>query len=343
MKKVLTFLFCLSTFCLFGQKLKTLTGTVVDEKGERIVYAVIIVYKDGVPIAGETSDFEGEYRIRNIASGTYNIECSMLGYEKSGRHHVKVTSDIVKSDFILYEAPMLFEECVITGYKNNTVTHDCSSGCDLRFDHDELILNGHTEDGKNVLDIKIKERFTPDFYYLETSKDNKTWSFLAKFDPICGHRNPYADGGTHNDACSQMHYIDESAHSGDSVYYQLHGIKRSQNAEDDFEFHGFLIDVNHSAWAHTTLPTPKTPTFNIESVRTEAAGNLLKVNIKATKNLPVQFRLTDMLGRVWAEQSVNLITGEQTFEQSIDQLIAGIYCVSIIQGQRIQTVKFVKL
>ena len=58
----------------------SLTGKVSDkDTGEEMIAANIVVSKNGVFIRGETTDIDGNYKIR-VDPGTYDMEISYTGY-----------------------------------------------------------------------------------------------------------------------------------------------------------------------------------------------------------------------------------------------------------------------
>ncbi|GDX47361.1 hypothetical protein LBMAG25_01790 [Bacteroidota bacterium] len=74
---LLSFLFCNAN--LYAQK-SALSGTVTDAKDKQALIGVTVVIK-GTSI-GAVTDIDGKYKLDQIAAGTYNIECSYMGYEK---------------------------------------------------------------------------------------------------------------------------------------------------------------------------------------------------------------------------------------------------------------------
>lgn len=74
---LLSFLFCNAN--LYAQK-SALSGTVTDAKDKQALIGVTVVIK-GTSI-GAVTDIDGKYKLDQIAPGTYNIECSYMGYEK---------------------------------------------------------------------------------------------------------------------------------------------------------------------------------------------------------------------------------------------------------------------
>ena len=70
-----------------------LSGKITDDKGEPLYNANIVVKKNGVFISGAATDFDGFYNIKPLAPGNYDVEISSLGFAKSVRTGVVVSSD----------------------------------------------------------------------------------------------------------------------------------------------------------------------------------------------------------------------------------------------------------
>ncbi len=68
----------------------TLKGKVIDNNSrEPIPFATIML--QGTTL-GATSDFEGNYLLENIPSGSYNVDVSVIGYEKQAIYDLIITS-----------------------------------------------------------------------------------------------------------------------------------------------------------------------------------------------------------------------------------------------------------
>ena len=71
----------------------TLKGVIKDSKsGETIPFANVIVELGGIQIGTGQSNFNGEYQIKPINPGSYNVKCSYVGYKP-----VKITGVIISS------------------------------------------------------------------------------------------------------------------------------------------------------------------------------------------------------------------------------------------------------
>ncbi len=66
----------------FGQSnFGTLTGKVFDAKsGEPLIGANVVVLLDGIQKGGASTDINGNYTIKPIPPGTYNIRATYIGY-----------------------------------------------------------------------------------------------------------------------------------------------------------------------------------------------------------------------------------------------------------------------
>jgi len=85
---ILSILFLLAAQLTWAQTAQ-LQGKVVDEKGEGLIGATVLV--DGTT-QGAKTDLQGQFAIRNIADGTYSLTFSYVSYEKK-----TITDIIVKN------------------------------------------------------------------------------------------------------------------------------------------------------------------------------------------------------------------------------------------------------
>jgi hypothetical protein len=105
----------------------TLTGKVVDEKGEPLPFATISVIKNGIPKTGGQSDFDGAFRINNIDPGKYDVECSMVGKTSQKVSGVQLTSGIIPLNFKMVENGAVLGPVTVTAYKVPLIKTDQTS------------------------------------------------------------------------------------------------------------------------------------------------------------------------------------------------------------------------
>ncbi len=95
MKQAIISIFFLFVANILWAQAPSLQGKVVDEKGEGLIGATVIL--DGTS-QGAKTDLQGQFALRNIADGTYSLTFSYVSYEK------KTVTDIVikngKADFL---------------------------------------------------------------------------------------------------------------------------------------------------------------------------------------------------------------------------------------------------
>ncbi len=87
-------------------------GKVVNEKGEGIPFANVVVYKDGVLETGAQTDFDGKYAIPALQPGTYDVEASYIGL-KQRITGITVSQGIVFMKDIILSESRLLDEVVI--------------------------------------------------------------------------------------------------------------------------------------------------------------------------------------------------------------------------------------
>ena len=67
---------------VFSQASGTLRGVIRDKTTkEPIPFANVVIEMNGVQAGGATSDFDGNYTIKPINPGRYDVRCSYVGYQ----------------------------------------------------------------------------------------------------------------------------------------------------------------------------------------------------------------------------------------------------------------------
>lgn len=101
-------------------------GKVVNEKGEGIPFANVVVYRSGILQTGATTDFDGKYSVSALEPGTYDVEASYVGLKKrltgiTVSLGIVFLPDIVLSEQVLetvvvkYQAPLVDKGNTSTG------------------------------------------------------------------------------------------------------------------------------------------------------------------------------------------------------------------------------------
>jgi hypothetical protein len=84
MKKVslLISILCVTAIAGFSQQ-SSLEGTLIDkESGEPLLFANVILYQNGVFVAGMQTDFDGNFELTNLVPGVYDLELQYVGYRE---------------------------------------------------------------------------------------------------------------------------------------------------------------------------------------------------------------------------------------------------------------------
>ena len=98
-RKIGLVLFCLVfSICAFAQT-GTLKGVLTDAiSGEPVPFANVVAFKNGSQVAGTTTDFDGNYTIKPLDPGNYDLKSTFVGYQT-----VEVTGIIVSANKITYQ------------------------------------------------------------------------------------------------------------------------------------------------------------------------------------------------------------------------------------------------
>lgn len=115
-KRIKLFLFLfLSTFIISGSIIHaqgTIKGQVLDKKGEALIG--VNVYLAGTSL-GDATNIEGNYTIKLVPKGTYNLQVSMVGYKKAEFEIVITGDETVMQNVELVEDILNFESVIVTG------------------------------------------------------------------------------------------------------------------------------------------------------------------------------------------------------------------------------------
>ena len=115
----------------------TIKGTVIDPKTkEPVPFANVVAKQDGKQIRGTQTDFDGNFTIKPLNVGKYDIEASCVGYNKYVREDLEVRpSGVTVCNIELTTASKTLEEVVIKENKNPIIEiGDASSTQNLSSD-----------------------------------------------------------------------------------------------------------------------------------------------------------------------------------------------------------------
>lgn len=123
MARTLRYFFTLLFISIAGQVVaqsgSAITGTVLDEKKEPIIGAVVRVFEGGLQKGGAQTDVDGIYTIKPLSPGRYDVVVSYLGYKEKRTTGVIVSPDKTTEVNVSMEVSKSTEltEYVVTAYK----------------------------------------------------------------------------------------------------------------------------------------------------------------------------------------------------------------------------------
>ena len=122
MKKInlTTLIFIMLTAVTFGQKLtQTIRGVVLDADSQLPLIGAEVIILNTSPLKGTTTDFDGKFRIENVAIGRVGLKLSYLGYENQILPNIVVNSGKeVVLNLSMQESTVKMNEITITANKN---------------------------------------------------------------------------------------------------------------------------------------------------------------------------------------------------------------------------------
>ncbi|MFT6996686.1 MAG: hypothetical protein ACJAQ4_000427 [Cryomorphaceae bacterium] len=106
----------------------TLKGTLLDSQtGEPLPFVNIVLQRGGQQINGASTDFDGNYTIRPIDSGVYDVVVSYVGYNAKKVDGVRVSSDKITFLDIELDAGVRLEEFEVVEYTVPLIEKDGGS------------------------------------------------------------------------------------------------------------------------------------------------------------------------------------------------------------------------
>src|SRR5690554_2258925 len=98
----------------------TLVGTIVDaQTGEPLPFVYVVAEQNGIQKGGAQTDINGNYQIKPLAGGYYDIEARLVGYKKSIKKGVRVSLSGFSpgGNLSLHPSSQQLDEVVITNYQ----------------------------------------------------------------------------------------------------------------------------------------------------------------------------------------------------------------------------------
>jgi len=113
MKRVLMFIFVgAMVISSYAQK-ASISGIVTDDKKQPMGLVSIILKNTTI---GTTTNFNGEYTIKNIEPGEYIVVANMMGYAKAEQKVTLSNGEKKEVNFVLKEDVLLLNQVVVVGY-----------------------------------------------------------------------------------------------------------------------------------------------------------------------------------------------------------------------------------
>jgi hypothetical protein len=345
-------LLCLNAL-LFAQK--TVSGQVVDEKGEPLVGASIII--KGTQL-GVLSDENGQYQL-TLLQGADTLIFSFVGYaaiEKPSLNRDKM--DITLS------GNLCFQEVTIVGYNatrccccsmcgglESSSCFRCCCLCSVSYESREypisatplsngatklsysidILRQGKIKDGNNYFKNKRVK------YTISKSIDDVSYKWIG---------NSHSDTTFHlteKQGTSQIEwggsqFLDRTLNKADTTFYLVEGY--SVDVDEDGEEEEVEIENRNYVYREKIKVLPS-ETLKITSLYAPPQSYQVELAIFSYKNELTDFKMVDMSGRVVLSQQQVLFKEQNRVVLTYDGLASGVYLLSLVQGEQMDVRKFV--
>jgi len=114
MRLILTFILSITLVGLLNAQTGEIIGTVIDNNGQPLIGANIIVQKS---LRGTATDSKGNFRIKDLPDGKYRIIVSAVGYKKVTSDIITIKNDTKRVEFTLEPTSYQFDQLIVTANK----------------------------------------------------------------------------------------------------------------------------------------------------------------------------------------------------------------------------------
>lgn len=164
-----------------------LRGTVYDtEMGEPVPYATVTVMQNNEIVNGSITDFDGNYMIKPISPGYYDVKCSYIGYQDVNYTALNISANLsTYQDFQLNSSTELLSEVVVTSYESDFSSSFTLTSQDIQKMPGRYAASVTTTTGGSYYDDgevgSIRGARSGDYYYVDGIKSNdyKTTNYIS--------------------------------------------------------------------------------------------------------------------------------------------------------------------
>ena len=117
MKHTITLLLVLMAMASTAQEIR---GRIIDETKQGIINASVMVFQNNLMKGGNVTDYDGNYVIKPLEAGLYDLLVTYIGYDSLWVKNVPVSHDASTTINKEMKKPVvgrLLKECVVTAYK----------------------------------------------------------------------------------------------------------------------------------------------------------------------------------------------------------------------------------
>jgi hypothetical protein len=119
----------------------TLKGKIMDlDADSPLPFASVVLFLNGNQVSGTNTDFDGEYTIKPVQPGTYEVLVSFVGYQSQKITGVKITANKIQFVNAALSAGVMMEEAEVVEYTVPLIDKDggASGGTMTREDIDKM-------------------------------------------------------------------------------------------------------------------------------------------------------------------------------------------------------------
>lgn len=167
MKKILLtlgLLFWVSALLFAQQEAGGIKGTVLNERGEPILSAIVEVSQNGNVKGGAATDFDGHYIVKPLQPGTYDLSVKYLGYDEKRVTNISVSADTnIEVNVKMSPASAMLECAEVVAYHVPLISKHSTSVIKVSGELDRLPTRNTT----SIRRTRKGKRSSGNLYYID--------------------------------------------------------------------------------------------------------------------------------------------------------------------------------
>lgn len=294
----------------FAARMFPATGRVVDENGQAVAYATVVLLKEGQQVTGMSSDTEGRFELK-VPTGDYTLSVQFIGFEPVKRQ-VRVEQQNDLGDIVLKTSSTAIEGVVVKAQlirreadrfvvdvANSPIAANkdgielLQSAPGVWMDNDKISINGKSGSKVFINDRELRMEPEQLVSYLRSLRAEE----IQKIEVI-----PMTGADQDADAAGGIIKItlrkrrQDGIEGSISMQTDQSGFMHTYTPGGNISYHSGRLDLNASAWGYlgqTTMDTEEQTRYTVGDKRLRASSKMVEHDYTGGATLGAIYEFSD--------------------------------------------------